>query len=141
MISTWLNSTLHLTVYHTTCWKLAEPAKGVCIESGSMSCGISGGGSGGRLGSRLGGGLGFELEVDWKWGGFRVDLKGFGGGADCLDFLLVITDSTDSNVFLLLLESDDTSWGWGIWWKLELARLWKILRFPVWNVILQLWVI
>lgn len=45
---------------------------------------------------------------------FLVDLEGFGGGPDFLDLSVVIADGTDSNLFLLVLESDDASWSWGI---------------------------
>lgn len=41
----------------------AEPAEGVCIESGGGSDGRPGGRSGGRSGGRPGG-SGFGLEVD-----------------------------------------------------------------------------
>lgn len=68
-----------------------------------------------------------------------MDLKGFGGGADCLDFLLVITDGTDSNVFLLLLESDDTRLGYlvkaGARAVVENSKISGLKRY------LQLWVI
>lgn len=51
-------------------------------------------------------------------------LEGFDGGADFLDFLVVITDGTDSN--FLLVESDDTSWGWGLVRRCEVVHIKKI---------------
>lgn len=62
----------------------------------------------GKSGDRLGIKLEFKLEVNWEKRCFLIDfedLEGFKGGADFLDFLVVITDSINNN-FLFVKNND-----------------------------------
>lgn len=77
---------LNSTLHLTVLVKLAD---GVCLGSGG--------------GSRFG--------FEGRRGGFFVDLE---GGADFIDPLAAIADSTESSLFLLVVESDDASQSWGV---------------------------